>query len=49
MSLSVEDAERTGADELMITSHASDPAFRLRDLEHVAEAFEQSSRLAARS
>ncbi len=32
--------ERTGTDELMITSHVADPAVRARGLEHVARAFE---------
>jgi luciferase family oxidoreductase group 1 len=42
-------AERTGADELMVTSHASDPEVRLRDLEHIAEEFELSPQPLARS
>ena len=33
-------AERTQADELMVTSHVADPAVRARGLEHVARAFE---------
>jgi luciferase family oxidoreductase group 1 len=33
-------AERTQADELMVTSHVADPAARARGLEHVARCFE---------
>jgi luciferase family oxidoreductase group 1 len=32
--------ERTGTDELMITSHVADPKVRARGLEHMAHAFE---------
>jgi alkanesulfonate monooxygenase SsuD/methylene tetrahydromethanopterin reductase-like flavin-dependent oxidoreductase (luciferase family) len=32
--------ERTGTDELMITSQVADPGTRIRGLEHVARAFE---------
>ena len=33
-------AERTGPDELMVTSHVADPELRVRALEHLANAFE---------
>jgi luciferase family oxidoreductase group 1 len=35
--------ERTGTDELMITSHVADAGVRARGLEHVADAFELSA------
>jgi hypothetical protein len=35
--------ERTGTDELMVTSHVADADVRARGLEHVAGAFELSA------
>jgi len=38
-------AERTGTDELMITSQIADPEARIRGLEHIAAAFELAPQL----